>query len=67
MLPTTQHLGAHIGVDALETVLRHLSDRSIKVADVGIRRPTLDDVFLSLTGHGAESGDATRETMEAAA
>jgi ABC-2 type transport system ATP-binding protein len=24
------------------------------VVDVGLRRPTLDDVFLSLTGHVAE-------------
>ncbi len=24
--------------------------------DVGLRRPTLDDVFLSLTGHRAEDG-----------
>jgi ABC-2 type transport system ATP-binding protein len=26
----------------------------VKVADAGLRRPTLDDVFLSLTGHKAE-------------
>ena len=24
--------------------------------DVGLRRPTLDDVFLALTGHAAEAG-----------
>jgi ABC-2 type transport system ATP-binding protein len=24
------------------------------VLDVALRRPTLDDVFLTLTGHGAE-------------
>ena len=49
--------GVSGGVEALEAVLRHLSDRSIKVADVGIRRPTLDDVFLSLTGHVAAESD----------
>ena len=27
---------------------------SIGLSDVGLRRPTLDDVFLSLTGHTAE-------------
>lgn len=42
------------GVEALERVLRTLSDQSVKVVDVGLRRPTLDDVFLSLTGHVAE-------------
>jgi ABC-2 type transport system ATP-binding protein len=29
------------------------------VQDVGLRRPTLDDVFLSLTGHVAEEEVAT--------
>jgi ABC-2 type transport system ATP-binding protein len=33
--------------------LGRLSDQSVKVLDVGLRRPTLDDVFLSLTGHEA--------------
>ena len=42
------------GVDALKQVLQLLEDRSVKVVDVGLRRPTLDDVFLSLTGHVAE-------------
>jgi ABC-2 type transport system ATP-binding protein len=34
--------------------LGRLSERSVKVLDVGLRRPTLDDVFLALTGHEAE-------------
>jgi ABC-2 type transport system ATP-binding protein len=42
------------GVDVLRLVLQQLKDRAIPVDDVGLRRPTLDDVFLSLTGHGAE-------------
>ena len=42
------------GVDALGHVLQRLGDRQVAVVDVGLRRPTLDDVFLSLTGHGAE-------------
>jgi len=42
------------GVDTLRRVLRLLDDRAVPVEDVGLRRPTLDDVFLSLTGHGAE-------------
>jgi ABC-2 type transport system ATP-binding protein len=42
------------GVDTLRQVLQRLGDANIAVVDVGLRRPTLDDVFLSLTGHGAE-------------
>jgi ABC-2 type transport system ATP-binding protein len=42
------------GVDTLRLVLQQLKDRAIPVDDVGLRRPTLDDVFLSLTGHAAE-------------
>ncbi len=33
---------------------RVLDDNGIGLEDLGIRRPTLDDVFLSLTGHAAE-------------
>jgi ABC-2 type transport system ATP-binding protein len=46
--------GVSGGVQALESVLHRLSAQSIKVVDIGLRRPTLDDVFLSLTGHVAE-------------
>ncbi|MHA4852176.1 ATP-binding cassette domain-containing protein [Rhodococcus sp. MSC1_016] len=42
------------GSDALVEALGRLSDRGVKVFDVGLRRPTLDDVFLTLTGHEAE-------------
>ncbi len=34
--------------------VRRLSEAAIGVDDLGVRRPTLDDVFLSLTGHAAE-------------
>jgi ABC-2 type transport system ATP-binding protein len=42
------------GVGILKTVLQRLGEQEIKAADIGLRRPTLDDVFLSLTGHVAE-------------
>ena len=42
--------GAGVLVDAL----RQLDNQSITVLDVALRRPTLDDVFLELTGHGAD-------------
>jgi ABC-2 type transport system ATP-binding protein len=37
----------------LETV-RRLDDAGITIEDIALHRPTLDDVFLSLTGHAAE-------------
>jgi ABC-2 type transport system ATP-binding protein len=40
-------------VAALTDVLHALAGDGIDVVDVGIRRPTLDDVFLGLTGHKA--------------
>jgi ABC-2 type transport system ATP-binding protein len=42
------------GVDDLRRALEVLKERQIPLDDVGLRRPTLDDVFLSLTGHVAE-------------
>jgi ABC-2 type transport system ATP-binding protein len=42
------------GVVVLRTALQQLGDQGIRAADIGLRRPTLDDVFLSLTGHVAE-------------
>jgi ABC-2 type transport system ATP-binding protein len=42
------------GVATLKTTLQRLGEREINAVDIGLRRPTLDDVFLSLTGHTAE-------------
>jgi ABC-2 type transport system ATP-binding protein len=42
------------GADVLREVLQRLDERNVGVDDVGLRRPTLDDVFLTLTGHVAE-------------
>jgi ABC-2 type transport system ATP-binding protein len=47
-LPATE------GSSTLRAVLQCLDDAGLEVHDIGIRRPSLDDVFLSLTGHGAE-------------
>ncbi|MDH6225323.1 MULTISPECIES: ATP-binding cassette domain-containing protein [Streptomyces] len=43
------------GPKLLAEVIRELDSRGIELDDVGLRRPTLDDVFLSLTGHMAEA------------
>ncbi|MCW2502110.1 MAG: drrA3 [Actinomycetia bacterium] len=42
------------GSKTLIEALRMLDAEGIAVSDIGLRRPTLDDVFLSLTGHAAE-------------
>ena len=42
------------GAPALAQLLRRLDEERVEVLDVGLRRPTLDDVFLALTGHVAE-------------
>ncbi|HEY8524251.1 MAG TPA: ATP-binding cassette domain-containing protein [Acidimicrobiales bacterium] len=51
------------GPKALREVLADLDTVAVDVRDVGLRRPTLDDVFLTLTGHKAEAngdGDGSR-------
>lgn len=47
------------GVNKLRQVLQRLDDANIKVDNVSLHRPTLDDVFLSLTGHGTENKTET--------
>jgi ABC-2 type transport system ATP-binding protein len=42
--------------DIAEAV-RRLDDAHVGIADIAVRRPTLDDVFFSLTGHAAEPVD----------
>ncbi|MEO8517707.1 MAG: ATP-binding cassette domain-containing protein [Dermatophilaceae bacterium] len=42
------------GAVVLTDALRRLDSANIVLDDVGLRRPTLDDVFLLLTGHAAD-------------
>jgi len=42
---------------AIAEAVRLLNEAGIGIEDVAMRRPTLDDVFLSLTGHAAEAED----------
>ncbi|MDP4675421.1 MAG: ATP-binding cassette domain-containing protein [Actinomycetes bacterium] len=42
------------GSSSLIDVIRRLDANKVEIADVALRRPTLDDVFLTLTGHAAE-------------
>src|SRR5215467_8009354 len=46
-------VGGH-GSDALIDAVRSLDAAGIQTHGLGLRRPSLDDVFLALTGHAAE-------------
>jgi ABC-2 type transport system ATP-binding protein len=49
------------GPTALLDSVRRLDEGSIPLAGIALHRPTLDDVFLSLTGKGAEDGQEPQE------
>jgi ABC-2 type transport system ATP-binding protein len=50
------------GARPLAAVVRDFDAAGVQLDDIGLRRPTLDDVFLALTGHAAQltedEGDA---------
>lgn len=46
------------GAEDLAAALDRWQGSGIELIDVGLRRPDLDDVFLTLTGHGAENAAA---------
>ncbi len=52
------------GSRLLANVIRDLDAASVQVDDLGMHRPTLDDVFLTLTGHEAESTNGQATTPE---
>jgi len=44
-------------VDGLTAALRAVEDAGVEVDDIALRQPTLDEVFLALTGHDANDTD----------
>ncbi len=52
------------GAAVLMNALRQLDVAGIEVDDVGLRRPTLDDVFLTLTGHAAKQSEDEAKPAE---
>jgi ABC-2 type transport system ATP-binding protein len=52
------------GVDTVAEALRRLEGSGVDVLDLGLRRPDLDDVFLTLTGHAAEERKSDDEAAE---
>ncbi|MFI5538448.1 ATP-binding cassette domain-containing protein [Nocardia sp. NPDC051900] len=56
------------GSQALVEAVGRLAEHGVQIHDVGLRRPSLDDVFLTLTGHEAEAiaaGDAANDELGA--
>ena len=49
------------GSSVLVRVIRDLDAEQVAIDDIGLRRPTLDDVFMTLTGHVAETTEETEE------
>ena len=54
----TISVGRANGADLLVDTVRRLDAESIRLTDIQLRRPTLDDVFLTLTGRATEDGEA---------
>jgi ABC-2 type transport system ATP-binding protein len=51
------------GAQRLMQVVRDLDEAQVTIDDIALRRPTLDDVFLTLTGHAAELAVAPSENL----
>jgi ABC-2 type transport system ATP-binding protein len=54
------------GAQTLVQIVRDFDEAGIHIDDIALRRPTLDDVFLALTGHAAEEAKSTDATESAA-
>jgi ABC-2 type transport system ATP-binding protein len=52
------------GTGALRRLLDDLDRERVRVLDIGLRRPTLDDVFLSLTGRAAEESPSDQPSED---
>ena len=59
-------MASHAGVHELREALQRLEEANVEVEDVSLHRPTLDDVFLTLTGAAAtiQANDASDEDQE---
>jgi ABC-2 type transport system ATP-binding protein len=60
-----RHLVATVagGAGLLAAVVRDLDAAGVRVDELGLHRPTLDDVFLTLTGRAAEPGFTEEERL----
>ena len=54
----TVRIGVRRSSGVIIEAVRRLDEAGVGVDDIALRRPTLDDVFLALTGHAAEEETA---------
>jgi ABC-2 type transport system ATP-binding protein len=52
------------GTKTFRNIMKRLDDAKITVESFSLHRPTLDDVFLKLTGHTAKSGNGEQKTKK---
>jgi ABC-2 type transport system ATP-binding protein len=52
------------GRGSIIEAVRRLDGAGVGIDDIAVRRPTLDDVFITLTGHAAEPGEEDEEQQE---
>jgi ABC-type multidrug transport system ATPase subunit len=59
----TQRVSARVegNADQLRDIVRVLDERGIDADDVALRRPSLDEVFLAVTGHHVEMTDSAAD------
>jgi len=67
--PTCEDVVVHVPIrqrsGVIAQAVRRLDDVAVGIDDISVRRPTLDDVFLALTGHAAEEAPAAEEVPAA--
>jgi ABC-2 type transport system ATP-binding protein len=67
--PTCEDVVVHVPIrrrsGVIAEAVRRLDDADVGIDDISIRRPTLDDVFIALTGHAAEEELAEEEVPAA--
>src|SRR5919202_1200036 len=60
--PTCEDVVLHVPIrrrsGVIAEAVRRLDDADVGIDDISVRRPTLDDVFIALTGHAAEEEPA---------
>ena len=65
-VPTSRaYVAVDDGSSRLMDALRALDQHGIAVEDISLRRPTLDEVFLSLTGKPAQTTDSPPQPARA--
>ena len=52
------------GLTDMTSIADALAESGIEIDDLGLMRPSLDDVFLSLTGHRAEEEPPDSEATD---